>query len=418
MSLNISKNDIKTIFSKDPEIELKRREESYDLIETLELPKVSKINLNKFNFEAFNVKYETGQLYDQLSDELKTYITDEENIVVIKDGNLIYRNLSSNFNSTYIEDFKHAKENNRELLEQYYMTKAIKPNENKLTAIHHAFLTSGLLIHVPKNVVVKDTLKVYIIGERSDLFHHTLLIADESSEFSYVEKLVNINDIKANVISETIVNENAKVNYAAIDRFSEDCLAYINRRGHVLANGRLVYALGQLNDGNTVSENLVNLVGNGAYCESRNVILAEKEQLQAVTTKIAHHAPHSEGYIINHGISKDHAKLVIDGIGKIHKGMNQSNAQQDTKVIILSETARADANPLLLIDEYDVLAGHAAGIGRVDEEQLYYLMSRGLSRLEAERLIILGFLYPIVDQIDSEQLQNEFIKTIEQKLAM
>ena len=148
----------------------------------------------------------------------------------------------------------------------------------------------------------------------------------------------------------------------------------------------------------------------------KTVAIAEGTQKQNITVNIEHFAPYTEGHIVNHGVSKDSAQLTFNGIGKINKGMNGSNAQQESRAMILSATARADANPILLIDEYDVKAGHAAGVGKIDEEQLYYLMSRGLTRRAAEILIIYGFLMPFIDDIRSEVIKSEFMKVIERKI--
>ena len=201
-----------------------------------------------------------------------------------------------------------------------------------------------------------------------------------------------------------------------MDRLHQDSTVYQCRKANVQANGRFLLSLGALNDGNTVSENLVALVGQGATAEVKTVAIAEGKQKQNITVNIEHLAPYTEGHIVNHGVSKDSAQLTFNGIGKINKGMNGSNAQQESRAMVLSETARADANPILLIDEYDVKAGHAAGVGKIDEEQLYYLMSRGLTRRAAEILIIYGFLMPFIDDIRSEVIKSEFVKVIERKI--
>ena len=130
------------------------------------------------------------------------------------------------------------------------------------------------------------------------------------------------------------------------------------------------------------------------------------KQKQNITINIEHLSLYRRTYCQPYGFQKDSAQLTFNGIGKINKGMNGSDAQQESRAMILSETARADANPILLIDEYDVKAGHAAGVGKIDEEQLYYLMSRGLTRRAAEILIIYGFLMPFIDDIRSGDNQT------------
>ena len=113
---------------------------------------------------------------------------------------------------------------------------------------------------------------------------------------------------------------------------------------------------------------------------------------------------------------KDSATSIFNGIGKIEHGATKSNAEQESRVLMLSEKARGDANPMLLIDEDDVMAGHAASIGRVDPVQLYYLMSRGIRKEEAERLIIHGFLAPVVNQLPIEGVKKQLTEVIERKV--
>ena len=115
---------------------------------------------------------------------------------------------------------------------------------------------------------------------------------------------------------------------------------------------------------------------------------------------------------------KDSASTIFNGIGKIEHGASKSNAEQESRVLMLSEKARGDANPMLLIDEDDVMAGHAASVGRVDPVQLYYLMSRGISKKEAERLVIHGFLAPVVDQLPIEGVKKQLVEVIERKVQI
>ena len=126
--------------------------------------------------------------------------------------------------------------------------------------------------------------------------------------------------------------------------------------------------------------------------------------------------PRSIGHILQHGVILEDATLTFNGIGHILKGAKGADAQQENRVLMLSRTARGDANPLLLIDENDVQAGHAASVGRVDEQQMYYLMSRGLSKEVAQRLVIRGFLGAVLSEIPDKNVRQQLTDTIERKL--
>ena len=217
--------------------------------------------------------------------------------------------------------------------------------------------------------------------------------------------------------SEVFTGANARVTYGAVDNLSEGVTVYVNRRG--MASGRdskIEWALGLMNDGDVVSENITKLMGDGTFGDTKSVVVGRGNQTENFTTSIIHFGKNSEGYILKHGVMKDAASSIFNGIGKIEKGASGANAVQESRVLMLSEKARGDANPILLIDEDDVMAGHAASVGRVDPMQLYYLMSRGISKSEAERLVIHGFLAPVVEKLPIEAVKRQLIDIIERKV--
>ena len=141
-----------------------------------------------------------------------------------------------------------------------------------------------------------------------------------------------------------------------------------------------------------------------------------RDRRENFTTEIISFGQNTNGMILKHGVVKDEATAIFNGIGKIEKGGTGSNAEQESRLLILSDRARADANPILLIDENEVTAGHAATVGRVDPLELFYLMSRGISKEEAERLIIRGFLEPVVSELKSEGVKKLLAEVIERKV--
>ena len=134
----------------------------------------------------------------------------------------------------------------------------------------------------------------------------------------------------------------------------------------------------------------------------RSIVVGSGEQRSNVTATVHHWGTHTESDILSRGVMRDEANSIINGITKIERGATKANGQQAENVLMLNPQARGDANPILLIDEDDVKAGHAASVGRNDEIQLFYLMSRGISREDAEKLIIYGFLAPVLlgDSLD------------------
>ncbi|MOA26917.1 FeS cluster assembly protein SufD [compost metagenome] len=172
-----------------------------------------------------------------------------------------------------------------------------------------------------------------------------------------------------------------------------------------------------MNAGDSVSETLSILQGNGSLSDAKVIAVGSSTQKLNLTTKAIHFGKNSDSQMITRAVMREQATAIINGITKIEKGATKANGEQTEKVLMLSPKARGDANPILLIDEDDVTAGHAASVGQVNPEQIYYLMSRGISREQAERLVIYGFLAPVVSDIPLEQLQEQLQGLVERKLG-
>jgi Fe-S cluster assembly protein SufD len=144
--------------------------------------------------------------------------------------------------------------------------------------------------------------------------------------------------------------------------------------------------------------------------------VGKNAQQNSLTTQAVHFGKSSDSNMVTRAVMKDSASAIINGITKIEHGATKANGVQTEKVLMLSPKARGDANPILLIDEDDVTAGHAASVGQVNPEQVYYLMSRGISKQDAERLIIYGFLAPVVSEIPVEAVRGQLQRLLERKL--
>ena len=314
-----------------------------------------------------------------------------------------------------------AMEEHPELVEAAYMQLAVKPDEDKLTAFHAAYMTSGIFLYVPKNVVITEPLEALFVQnskESNSLMKHVLIYADTNSEFTYVEKYQTIGDKKnaANIVAEVITKPGAKVKFSAVDELGENTTTYFNRRGHLLGNSRIEWAIGVMNEGDVIADFDSDLIGEGSHSEVKVVAISMGKQIQAIDTRVTNFGRHSVGHILQHGVILEKATLTFNGIGHIIKGAKGADAQQESRILMLSDKARGDANPILLIDENDVTAGHAASVGRLDPEEMYYLMSRGIPKEIAERLVIRGFLGSVIAAIPVKTIREGLVETIEGKL--
>jgi Fe-S cluster assembly protein SufD len=397
--------------------------------EQLPLPKPDKTKINKWNFTQFDshvVKSEIYQSLSELPEQAKALVdmdATNQSLYIQRNTTPAFLTISEELKASgviFTDIFTAAREHG-DLLQKYFMKNGVKVDEHKLTALHAALMNGGIFLYVPKNVEVKEPIQAIFVHDDAslNLFNHVIVVVEDNSKVTYVENYVSTVDSANgifNIVTEVIANPNSKVQYGAVDTLAKGITTYVNRRGVANKDARIEWALGLMNDGNTISENTTNLMGDGSFGDTKTVVVGRGEQVQNFTTSVVHFGKHSEGYILKHGVMKDSATSIFNGIGKIEHGASKSNAEQESRVLMLSEKARGDANPILLIDEDDVTAGHAASVGRVDPLQLYYLMSRGIPKTEAERLVIHGFLAPVVQALPIEGVKKQLTAVIERKV--
>jgi len=165
-----------------------------------------------------------------------------------------------------------------------------------------------------------------------------------------------------------------------------------------------------INSGKTFEQNNANLNGHNAKANMQLVTIAKTNSDSEYRTDINNFVRETNGFILQRGVVMGEGRNIFSGVGFIKKGAAKSVNEQESRVLLLDGAKRGDANPLLLIDEYDVIAGHAASVGRVNEDDLYYMMSRGIPKVEAEKLITIGFLKPVIDQIKNKDIAELVLK--------
>lgn len=341
--------------------------------------------------------------------KIQSFVDALDNVIVLKDGHIIYESLSEKFNTLKIKPYQSS---NQSIIDKHHEDFS---SDRDVVNYNYDNLNSSLMIHVPKNTRIKEKLYVFYVQESVDLVHHTSVILDEGSQLSYFEYLVNVNPGSVNFVSAANVGKHAKLDYTTLSNFDRQVAVSMNRLARVKENAHAYYTNATFGDALTDQDTSIYLDERYAHADAKVIALTNGAQEAIVKTLVEHNAPDTEGFIEHYGVVADQSFLVFEGIGKINKNMKRSIARQSNKGVVLSKTARIDANPLLLIDEYDVEASHGAAIGKIDEEQLYYLMSRGLSRKDAERLIINGFLAPLNAVISSEILEDHIRELLANK---
>lgn len=397
------------------------RKKALAAVDELALPPIERVRYNRWPLAKINLEQKfpdegTFPIFDELND----------NPMVIQQGDLsLMEQLPQRLidQGVIFTDFHTAVLEHEDLVKEYFMTQVVKADEDKLTALHAAFFTSGVFLYVPKNVVIEEPIEAIFLQDGTSeqhYFKHVLIVAGENSQFNYLERYQTEGqqtaEVSANIIAEVVTKPGAKVKFSSLDRLGKNVTAYMNRRGKVVRDASIDWAMGILNDGNIIGDFDTDLIGDGAQSTAKLVSIASGSQTQAIDTKVTNFANHTTGLISQHGVAMDKATLTFNGIGQIVKGARHAEAQQESRVLMLSDKARGDANPILLIDENEVVAGHAASIGQVDPEDLFYLTSRGLTKEVAERLVIRGFLGSVISEIPVKEVREELVETIEGKL--
>lgn len=357
------------------------------------LPLAEKTNIKNWAFDDLVLKEVS---YSTLSD-LDILPTDNQLILV--DGKIVHNTVPADI--SIVAD----------------VSSLTTPITNKLLALNNQKNNSSLSISVPKKSIIKETISVVVVARKRSLVHKTKIVLDDGSALNVVEKYIGLGNFNANIVSDIKVGANANLRVNTMNDMHEGCVVYHHKSAFVEQDGVLDATNFIINDTDLVFEDLSYLVGRGAEANVKTVSIASGVQKQNMTVRTENIADHTVANIINYGIVKDDAHLAFNGVGKIQKASKASDNQQETRLLNLSKTAQAVANPFLLIDEGDITAGHAASIGQLDEEQIYYLMSRGMSRAQASKMIVSGFLTPFVDAIDDLTMKEALSTKIETKLG-
>lgn len=407
----------------EPAWMLNKRLAAFAQIAELSLPHVEKTKIDNWNFTSFvpfaNASFDENSLPAVLTELIGA---DDANLLVQVNSQIIVQRTSSKLKEQGVifTNLSTALQEHSELVEKYFM-QAADPTENSLHALHTAAWNGGLFLYVPKNTVVEEPiLSLFgVQGEGNGLVPHILIVVEDNSRVTFVENRLSIDGAVGQVhngISEVFVGSGSTVTYAGVYSFGEGAVDYTRRAAVVKRDGHMEWAAGETGDGNSVSENVTTLAENGATVDSKLISVGTAAQRGNYTSRAIHIGKHTDSQLLSKGVLLDESSQVFNGITKIEKGATKANGEQTERLLILSRKARGDANPILLIDEDDVKCGHAASVGRIDEIQLYYLMSRGITRRDAERMLIHGFLDPVVSEIPVERVQNRLVEAIERKL--
>ncbi|HLB50491.1 MAG TPA: Fe-S cluster assembly protein SufB [Anaerolineales bacterium] len=285
--------------------------------------------------------------------------------------------------------------------------KVIPPTDNKFAACNSAVWSGGSFVYVPKGVKVEMPLQAYfrLNAEGTGQFERTLIIVDEGAQVHYVEGCTapsySRDSFHSGVI-EIIVKKNARCRYTTIQNWSTNVYNLVTQRAVVHAGATMEWVDANLGSKLTMKYPSCYLVGEGAHGEILSMAFAGPGQHQDTGGKVVHGAPHTTSKITSKSISRGGGRASYRGLLKVYKGAEGSRSNVVCDALLLDPQSRSDTYPVIEIDEDDVTIGHEASVSKIGEEQLFYLMSRGLSTEEATTMVVSGFIEPLVKELPME----------------
>jgi Fe-S cluster assembly protein SufB len=293
-----------------------------------------------------------------------------------------------------------------ELVKEYFGT-IIPANDNKFAALNSAVWSGGSFIYVPPGVKVEMPLQAYfrINAENMGQFERTLIIVDEGAYVHYVEGCtapIYTTDSLHSAVVEIVVKKGGRCRYTTIQNWSQNVYNLVTKRAVAYENATMEWVDGNLGSKLTMKYPAIWLMGEGAHGEVLSIAFAGEGQHQDAGGKCVHVAPNTSSVITSKSISKDGGRASYRGLLEVAKGAHGARSKVVCDALILDEDSRTDTYPYIRIDENDVNIGHEATVSKIGEEQLFYLMSRGLNEAEAAAMIVSGFVEPITKELPLE----------------
>lgn len=301
--------------------------------------------------------------------------------------------------------------------------RAVPADTDRFSAWHYAFCTGGTVLYVPRNVQV-DVPLYSLIGLATDGaadFSHTLVVLEENASATLLEETASLDPNHAGLhvgVVELLLAPRAVLRYVQLQNWNEKVWHFGHQAGRVANDASLQWTVGGLGAKVAHIHQEIHLDGKGAAAEVNGVIFATNRQLISYYTQQGHHAPNTRSDLLYKDVVRDRSRVVWRGMIKVDPEAQKTDGYQRNDALVMSDACRTDLIPGLEIEADDVRCTHGATAGRVDEEQLFYCMCRGLSRPEAMHLIVEGFFQRVYDRIPVELVRETLSHAVQRKLGL
>lgn len=307
-----------------------------------------------------------------------------------------------------------------DLVRKYFMTQAVKADEGKFAALHGAFWRGGTFLYVPKNVVAAAPLHSVLWSTTGKTFTHTLVVLDTGAEAVFMDEYASTTGEKAglhNGAVELLVGDIASLIYASLQDFGTNVWQINHERGRVGRDAKLDWVTSAMGTRFTKAFQTVELDKQGGWARMSGIFFTQGRQHFDLDTQQNHNAPNTTSDLLYKGALRDKSRSVWQGMIKALPNAQKIDGFQANRNLMLDKDSRADSIPGLEIEADDVRCTHASTVGKLDDEEIFYLMSRGIDRQTATRMVVQGFFDPIMQRIPFERLRDRIANRILEKVG-
>lgn len=439
LDAGIFSKDVVTAFSNqqnEPDWLREFRQVSWTVLEETPMPTTSdedwrRTNLRKVKWSKFNLTNKTTlektDDFTKLPANIRSALEEGYSAagrLAIVNNQVIYHEVNSEVTEKGVifTDLHTAVQQYPDLVEKSLGKEAVPPSNSKFAALNAALWQCGVFLYLPRGVEIEDPFQVAIVleGESSVVIPRTLIVAEESSYANYIEETISHDNHQQalNVgVVELYAQANAQIRYVDLQQWGEDVYNFNVKRSVGQNDSMVIWETGQLGGRLTKTYYDSLLPGNGANMEFNGVFFLQDKQHLDIDCLLHHTGLATNADLLLHGALKDKSRSVFTGLIKIDPTGQQTNSYLKNENLMLDETARADSIPSLEIDANDVRASHGATIGKIVEEYVFYLMSRGIPRNTAVRMVIEGFFHKVFDRMHYDQVREKLFNTVSRKIG-
>ncbi len=381
-----------------------RREAAWDKFVSMPIPRIEKTNLDNRSFDIVDARAVPLRAENQTARELVGKIPNIP-CVYVRDGNVESSAVPADLAAKGVIycSLHEAAQSHADLVKQYLGT-VVADEDTKWHALSSALWQGGAFLYVPRNVSVDEPfLFLHSQSSTSGAYPRVLVVGEEGSSFSVMEVVLEEQEESTSVHSqvvEVIGNPASRITYAFFSHSRKGATHFVTRRALVRQDARVEFIGANVGDAFTVELVENRLAGAGSSASTNVIGVGHGRERMDLTASMVHEGHHSESNILLYGVLTDRANSLFRSSTHIKEGAVAAGSEQSDRMLVLDSRARADAIPMLLIDENDVeRCGHAASVGKLDPNHIYYLMARGIPEKRARKMIVWGYLEPTLARL-------------------